>query len=309
MKRMLWSALVLSLISWALGAQEARAQAACVAWVSGGTYTAGEVVTFNGATYTALVTQTDYVGTGWDPTIASLFSPGGSCTGGTSTPPPTSGITSGAQYNVVNPFSGLALDISGCGNTNGTNVQLWAQGVNVCNSGAGQIWSPARNSDGTYTLVNPASGLVLDVAGCATSNGTNVDVWTNGLGVCDGGAGQRWAIDLNSDGTYTLVSSANSLALDVSGCGNTNGTNVQVWANGVGVCDNGGGQKWQFVTPSTSTPPPSSGPLPEHILVGYWQDFNNGATVQTLARMTSRPCTLRAASCCCQLEVRTAVSR
>src|SRR6185437_15195235 len=33
--------------------------AACVAWVSGGTYTAGEVVTYNGANYTALVNQTD----------------------------------------------------------------------------------------------------------------------------------------------------------------------------------------------------------------------------------------------------------
>jgi len=285
MKRMLWRALALSFIGWIAGTHEARAQA-CVAWVSGGTYTAGEVVTFNGATYTALVTQTDYVGTGWDPTVASLFSPGGICTGGTSPPPPTSGITSGAQYNLINPLSGLALDISGCANTNGTNVQLWAQGVNVCNNGAGQIWSPTLNSDGTYTLVNPASGLALDVAGCGTTNGTNVDVWAKGVGVCDGGAGQRWSIQLNSDSTYTLVSSANNLALDVSGCGTTNGTNVQVWANGVGVCGNGAGQKWKFVAPSTSTtPPPASGPLPEHILVGYWQDFNNGAAVQTLAQV------------------------
>ena len=84
MKTMVWGALALSLIGGLVGAEEARAQAACVAWVSGGTYTAGEVVTFNGATYTALVTQTDYVGTGWDPTVATLYSPGGSCTGGTS---------------------------------------------------------------------------------------------------------------------------------------------------------------------------------------------------------------------------------
>jgi chitinase len=286
MRRTLWSALALSLIGGLLSAHEARAQA-CVTWVSGGTYTAGEVVTFNGSTYTALVTQTDYVGTGWDPTIASLFTPGGTCTGGTTPPPPPpSGITSGAQYNLINPLSGLALDIAGCGNVNGTNVQLWAQGVNVCNNGAGQVWSPTLNADGTYTLVNPASGLVLDVAGCGMANGTNVDIWANGVGVCDGGAGQKWAISSNSDGTYTLVSSANSLALDVAGCGTTNNTNVQVWANGVGVCNNGAGQKWQFVTPSTgTTTPPSSGSLPEHILVGYWQDFNNGAAVQTLAQV------------------------
>ena len=57
---------------------------------------------------------------------------------------------------------------------------------------------------------------------------------------------------------------------------------MQTWANGVGVCDNGAGQKWKFVTATTSTPP-ASGSLPEHILVGYWQDFDNGAAVQTLA--------------------------
>ena len=283
MRFRIWCALALSLIGGLLGAHSVRA-ATCVAWVSGGTYTAGEVVTYNGATYTALVTQTDYAGTGWNPTIASLFSPGGSCSGGSSPPPPPppTGITAGAQYNVINPLSGLVLDIAGCGNTNGTNVDLWALGVNVCNNGAGQVWSPTLNADGTYTLVNPASGLVLDVAGCGTANGTNVQIWANGVGVCDGGAGQRWTIDTNSDGTYTLISQASGLALDVAGCGTVNGTNVQTWADGVGVCDNGAGQEWQFVAASTSTPP-SSGPLPEHILVGYWQDFDNGAAVQTLA--------------------------
>jgi chitinase len=285
MKTTVWSALALSLVFGLLGTRNAQAQS-CVAWVSGGSYTAGEVVTYNGATYTALVTQTDYVGTGWNPTIASLFTPGGSCSGGTSPPPPPppppAGITSGASYNVINPNSGLVLDVAGCGNVNGTAIDLWALGVNVCNGGSGQVWSPTLNSDGTYTLTNPASGLVLDVAGCGAANGTAVDLWANGVGVCDGGAGQKWAIDTNSDGTYTLVNPLTNNALDVSGCGTTNGTRVQTWANGVGVCDNGAGQKWQFVAATTSTPP-ASGSLPEHILVGYWQDFDNGAAVQTLA--------------------------
>jgi chitinase len=284
MRTTLWSAVALNLAIGLLGACNAQAQS-CVAWVSGGTYTAGEVVTYNGATYTALVAQTDYAGTGWNPTIASLFTPGGSCSGGTSPPPPPpppAGITAGAQYNVINPLSGLALDIAGCGNVNGTLVQLWAKGVNVCNNGAGQVWSPTLNSDGTYTLTNPASGLVLDVAGCGTANGTNVDIWANGVGTCDAGAGQKWAIDTNSDGTNTLLNLLTNNVLDVSGCGTTDGTHVQMWANGIGVCDSGAGQKWQFVTATTS-PPPASGALPEHILVGYWQDFDNGAAVQTLA--------------------------
>lgn len=257
-----WGTLALSLITGLLGARNAHAQS-CVAWVAGGTYTPGEVVTYNGATYTSLINQTDVAGTGWVPTVPGLFVLGGSCSGSTSTSPPTStpapGITSGASYNVINPLSGLALDISGCGNANGTPVDLWAKGVSVCNNGAGQVWSPTLNSDGTYTLINPASGLVLDVAGCGAANGTGVQIWANGVGVCDGGAGQKWAIDANSDGTYTLVNPLTSNALDVSGCGTSNGTRVQTWANGVNVCDGGAGQKWQFAAATTTGTPPSSG--------------------------------------------------
>jgi hypothetical protein len=261
MRMRLWGALALSLIGGLLGAHAARAQS-CVAWVAGGTYTQGEVVTYNGATYTSLIPQTDAVGSGWNPTIPGLFVLGGSCSGSTSTPPPppptpAPGITSGASYNVINPNSGLVLDVAGCGNVNGTAIDLWALGVNVCNSGSGQVWSPTFNSDGTYTLTNPASGLVLDVLGCGSANGTAVDLWANGVGVCDSGAGQKWAIDANGDGTYTLVNPLTSNVLDVSGCGTTNGTRVQTWANGVGVCDNGAGQKWRFVAAATSTAPSS----------------------------------------------------
>ena len=66
MRTKVWSALALSLIGSILGVHEARAQA-CVAWVAGGTYSPGEVVTYNGATYTSEVTQTDQVGSGCVP--------------------------------------------------------------------------------------------------------------------------------------------------------------------------------------------------------------------------------------------------
>ena len=45
-------------------------------------YTAGTVVSYNGANYVALVNQTDYTGTGWNPTTASLWSPTGASSGG-----------------------------------------------------------------------------------------------------------------------------------------------------------------------------------------------------------------------------------
>ena len=120
-------------------------KAACVAWTSGGTYSAGEVVTYNGASYTALVNQTDYAGTGWNPTVGSLFSAGGSCGGSpsptptptptpaptpTPTPAPTPTPTPGCSYSTwtsgVDYYKGTVVKYPANGNfylevNNGTN--------------------------------------------------------------------------------------------------------------------------------------------------------------------------------------------
>jgi chitinase len=43
-------------------------------------------------------------------------------------------------------------------------------------------------------------------------------------------------------------------------------------------------------TPPTTTPPtsPPPGNLPKHLVTGYWQNFDNGATVQTIAQVQSQ---------------------
>jgi leucyl aminopeptidase len=52
----------------------------CAAWVDGGTYKAGAVVSYQGQTYTAIVDQTDWAGAGWDPAhTPSLWRAGGAC--------------------------------------------------------------------------------------------------------------------------------------------------------------------------------------------------------------------------------------
>ena len=104
------------------------AQAAVSAWLPDVFYTAGTVVSYNGQTYTALVNQTDYSSTGWNPTTASLWSPtgaasgggtttggGGTTTGGGTTAPPASGSCA-AAWSASQVYTG--------GNTaseNGTN--------------------------------------------------------------------------------------------------------------------------------------------------------------------------------------------
>ncbi|HEU0276795.1 MAG TPA: carbohydrate-binding protein [Rhodanobacteraceae bacterium] len=60
----------------------------CTAWAEGGTYTAGQVVSYDGAAYTALVNQTDWTGTGWNPANSpALWSPGGNCSVPPAPPP------------------------------------------------------------------------------------------------------------------------------------------------------------------------------------------------------------------------------
>src|ERR1700742_1030298 len=75
----------------AMGALCAVGTAQAAAWAPDVFYTAGTVVSYNGANYVALVNQTDYTGTGWNPTTASLCSPPGASSGGGTTTPPSGG--------------------------------------------------------------------------------------------------------------------------------------------------------------------------------------------------------------------------
>ncbi|WP_425456964.1 RICIN domain-containing protein [Cohnella terricola] len=145
---------------------------------------------------------------------------------------PPGDIVSGGTYKLINPKSGKALDVSGAGTANGTNVQIWTD-----NGTGAQKWTIYRNANGTYKLINVNSTLALDVEGIGTANGTNVQVWTD-----SGNAAQTWNITRNADGTYKLINPNSGKALDVASAGTDNGTNVQIWT------DNGtDAQKWNLI--------------------------------------------------------------
>jgi hypothetical protein len=57
----------------------------------------------------------------------------------------------------------------------------------------------------TGTLMNPASGLCLDVAGASTAAGANVQLYT-----CNGSSAQKWALPPVNGGTVTLTSGLSS---------------------------------------------------------------------------------------------------
>src|SRR5438067_1213798 len=55
------------------------------------------------------------------------------------------GITSGSVYVLTNPNSGKALDVTGAGTADGTNVEIWTK-----NGTAAQNWQINKNADGTH---------------------------------------------------------------------------------------------------------------------------------------------------------------
>lgn len=60
------------------------------AWAEGKTYTAGDMVTYDGRNYRALSTHVAYKGANWNPkSTGTLWQDIGACTGGSSTPAPT----------------------------------------------------------------------------------------------------------------------------------------------------------------------------------------------------------------------------
>lgn len=92
-------------------------------------------------------------------------------------------------------------------------------------------------SGATYRLINEKSNLALDVAGGGTSEGTNVQIWTqNNL------APQNWKVEDSGNGYATLKSQVSGMCLDLSGSGNAAGTNVQQWG-----CNGTNAQKWKLV--------------------------------------------------------------
>ena len=144
------------------------------------------------------------------------------------------GIVEGGVY-IIRSLVGndKTIDIAGGAENakNGTNIQTWEN-----NGTKAQEWKITKNSDdGTYIIVNPTTGRVLDVAGGSKNAGANIQLWEN-----NGSCAQRWKISKQSEG-YILKSACSDLALDVAGASSTNGANIQLWvANGTDA------QKWSF---------------------------------------------------------------
>lgn len=155
------------------------------------------------------------------------------------------------DYRVVSKKSGLALDVSGCSGANGANVQQWAWNGGDCQRWRFERVSANTLATGGYKIAAKHSGQVLDVAGCSTTNGANVQQWPWNGANC-----QIWNLVPTSDGFFELVSRMSSQRLDVAQGGLLSGANVQQWPS-----NNASPQRWSV----------------ESAGVGYWRVVNKNS--------------------------------
>lgn len=139
-------------------------------------------------------------------------------------------------YQVICAGSGKALDVDNGNVVPTTNVQQWA----ASSTNENQLFSISENEDGTYTLTNKSSGLVMDVYGGTAANGKNVHGYTS-----NGTAAQKFDFEkctnLLAEGIYTISPAVGSgRSLDVKNASTSNGANVQAYSSNATLA-----QKWQ----------------------------------------------------------------
>ena len=141
------------------------------------------------------------------------------------------GIQTGVALQVINNNSGLCLDNTGAGNTQGTQQDQW-----TCNGGTNQNWTLTSEGGSNYQMMVQNSGQVLDVSGSSKSSGAKVIQWP-----WNGGANQKWYFTSNGSGYYTIHNLNSTLCLDISGSSKTGGAlAVQ------NTCSGATSQLWKF---------------------------------------------------------------
>lgn len=91
-------------------------------------------------------------------------------------------------------------------------------------------------NDGAYRLIAKHSGKALDVSGCSSASGANIQQWSWTGSEC-----QRWSLEYLGSGDYKITLINSGQTLEVSGCSTVNGGNVQQYLWSDANC-----QKWKI---------------------------------------------------------------
>ena len=150
-------------------------------------------------------------------------------------------------YKIISKTNGLCIDVQEAQAKNGTNIQVWADSgrnnqmfkfekqATTNNQTANNIVGTKTIEDGKYTIKSAIDEkYVLDISENSTSNGANVQIWSNA-----GGENQKFNVKYLGNGEYSIIASNSNKCLDVKDNSKKNGTNIIQWAS-----SNQDNQKW-----------------------------------------------------------------
>ena len=136
--------------------------------------------------------------------------------------------------------SNLVMDVVDGSTSAGAGIQLYSS-----NGTDAQRYNIQKTSDGYYTIQNVKSDLYLTLYTTWADLRSGQKVTQRSY---TGGVSQKWCLEQNSDGTYTVVSAMDSsMALDVTDGKARNGALIQAWdSNGTAA------QHWKFSAAKTA---------------------------------------------------------
>ena len=136
--------------------------------------------------------------------------------------PVVSTLATGDYYIYSGVGSDKVLDIYGSAKTNGANVI-----INKYTASPSQIFHVTNLGNGSYSIKNKNSGLMLDVYAASVASGTNVWQYNS-----NNSNAQKWSIlSSKRSGYYTIKSALSANVLDVYGASNVAGSNVWVYSS------------------------------------------------------------------------------
>lgn len=143
-------------------------------------------------------------------------------------------LVAGAVYKLVNPQSGLCLDLPAGNPASGTLLQTW-----TCNGADPQRYKLVPTGGG-YNLVTVGPQKCLGIAGGNPGDGARLEQRE-----CSGGPEQVFGVQLAHDAVYALTLPFSNKCLDMAGNATAQGTPVQQWD-----CNGVGGQQWALLDSS-----------------------------------------------------------
>ena len=146
--------------------------------------------------------------------------------------------TGGVGVKIISACSSKVMDISNGNMMDGNNIKIWE--YNKTDAQKWELMPTDIVEDGLYEISSSIDGnKEIDIHGGSygAEDGTNIQIWNK-----NNTAAQRWYVERDKNGYYTVKNLQSGKVLDVQAAGTKNQTNVQAWEPN-GTC----AQKWRIL--------------------------------------------------------------